>query len=259
MHFNSNLLTCLAALGRLSSVLAAPASPDLDELLDPRQISLDENYLFDSAFRTDGSAFANESLRLRVYADDGAAATTLPISIPTAPVSLPTVPVSIRTTPVSLPTVPVSIRTTPISISIRTTSIAIPTTTLTPPPPPRTCTTPEQDECLRGSAPSPILCTYLAQALARSPGVLVPGNGNSVCLAELVRGGGAAGSASYCCAHTSRRVAGLTYGDLLLPTIQLTGQCVAPRAERGHIKQLSLVRRNACVNFCLDNKPTGCT
>ncbi|KAK8001327.1 hypothetical protein PG991_013549 [Apiospora marii] len=176
MIFHTNLLTCLAALGSLSSVLAAPASPDLDEL-DPRQLSLDEKYLFDSAFKGDGSASANESLRFRVYADEGPAPTAVPITIPT-------------------PT-----------------------------------------------------------ALAQSSMVRIPGNGNSVCIAEVVRGT----AVSYCCAHTSQKVAGLTYGDLLTPTIRLTNQCGAPRAEQGHIKRLTLVQRNACVNFCLDNKPTGCS
>ncbi|KAK7911477.1 hypothetical protein PG985_013958 [Apiospora marii] len=210
MIFHTNLLTCLAALGSLSSVLAAPASPDLDEL-DPRQLSLDEKYLFDSAFKGDGSASANESLRFRVYADEGPAPTAVPITIPTP--------------------------------------------TVTPLPPPRICTMAEQDECLRGNAPSPILCGYLAQALAQSSMVRIPGNGNSVCIAEVVRGT----AVSYCCAHTSQKVAGLTYGDLLTPTIRLTNQCGAPRAEQGHIKRLTLVQRNACVNFCLDNKPTGCS
>ncbi|KAK7959856.1 uncharacterized protein PG986_004710 [Apiospora aurea] len=136
------------------------------------------------------------------------------------------------------------------------TAVPIPTLTTLLPPKPTLCTALEQDACLPGNVPSRSLCGYLQQQLLLSAASPVPGSGNSVCIAEVVQGA----AASYCCAHTSQRVAGLTYGDLLLPTTRLNNQCVVPpNSQQGKIKNLSLVQRNACVNFCLDNKPTGCT
>ncbi|KAK8062186.1 hypothetical protein PG997_014283 [Apiospora hydei] len=136
------------------------------------------------------------------------------------------------------------------------TAIPIPTLTTLLPPKPTLCTAVEQDDCLPGNAPNRTLCGYLQQQLAFSAASPIPGNGNSVCIAEVIKGA----STSYCCAHTNQRVAGLTYGDLLLPTTKLNNQCVVPpNSQQGKIKNLSLVQRNACVNFCLDNKPTGCT
>ncbi|KAK8112582.1 hypothetical protein PG984_013108 [Apiospora sp. TS-2023a] len=81
----------------------------------------------------------------------------------------------------------------------------------------------------------------------------IPGNGNSVCIARVNSGAPTA----YCCAHTNRRVPGLTYGDLLVPTTETIALCVAPNSEQGRIRYIT--RRGQCVNFCLDNRPTGCT
>ncbi|KAK8030147.1 hypothetical protein PG993_011438 [Apiospora rasikravindrae] len=213
MIFNKSLLTCVATIASISSVLATPApAPDGAAAVNPRQISLGSTPLFDSIINPHVGEDINSTIHFQVFLDESSSSGT-------------TTTAKHRRSP----------------------SIA----NLFQPAEKRAlCTQAEQDDCLPQQRAALQPMRLLTSAASR-----VPGNGNSVCIAKVVQGA----ATTYCCAHTSQRVAGLTYGDLLAPTTQMIDECVAPNSEQGRIRRLSLFQRNACVSFCLDNKPTGCT